>query len=153
MRVLMVEDCPDSAQAIVDALGQRHEVVRAEDGMRALGALTDLGPFDALLLDENLPGYVRTPTQLTAEGARERVPYTLEGSQLLGLVMLLRDRPRVIVAMSGIKQNNDRLCLLGATHRADGKDPEAIRRILDGDPPPRCFSSRSCNCGAAKEGM
>jgi len=55
----------------------------------------------------------------------------LEGEVVLQLVNALVVRPPVVIAISGVPANNDRLVQIGGvTHNAGGKDPQVIRRIL-----------------------
>ncbi|MBN8747199.1 MAG: response regulator transcription factor [Variovorax sp.] len=55
-RILIVEDDPETAQAIVATLqGEGHDTAHAEDGRRGL-VLAAAGDFDVIVLDRMLPG-------------------------------------------------------------------------------------------------
>jgi len=128
MRVLMIEDNKDASAAISAALPE-YEVVTVRTAIEAVSALVSLGPFDAILLDENLPNFTENHGPTGPRRARDGA-ILFEGSHLLPLIKKLTDCPKVIVAISAVSRANRRLRRLGATHRVDGKDPVSVRHIL-----------------------
>jgi CheY-like chemotaxis protein len=56
-RVLLAEDDPQLREILLDGLqDEGFSVVAAEDGVRALDLFLSQGPFDVVLLDEEMPG-------------------------------------------------------------------------------------------------
>jgi CheY-like chemotaxis protein len=56
-RILLAEDEPALRDLLVEALrGEGFDVVAAADGAEAIELFSTRGPFDALLLDEDMPG-------------------------------------------------------------------------------------------------
>lgn len=57
MRILVADDEECLRDALEMTLTRRgHEVVLAKDGVEALRTYTELGPFDALITDYQMPG-------------------------------------------------------------------------------------------------
>jgi len=128
MRVLIVEDNLQCALAIMEKVPEV-EWVHLRTGLEGILTLTNYQiAWDALLLDMNLPGFVEHPWLEPLQWMPRF--FKIEGDAVLRLAKLLKDPPKVIIAISGVPANNDQLIALGATHRVDGKIPAAIREIL-----------------------
>lgn len=82
-RLLVAEDEAPLLEILLEGLrDEGFEVVGAEDGVRALEIYRDAGPFDLLLLDEEMPRLTgrRLVARLRAEG--EDVPAVLFSGNL-----------------------------------------------------------------------
>ena len=55
-RVLLVDDEPKVLRALTAALEEEHEVFVSETGVEAKSAISESGPFDAIISDELMPG-------------------------------------------------------------------------------------------------
>ena len=75
-RILVVEDQPDSRRIIRDMLASTdYEIIEAEDGEQALGAITKQRP-DLILMDVQMPimdGYTAT-RRIKADAALRSIP-------------------------------------------------------------------------------
>lgn len=131
MRALLVEDNLECAQAITAAVPE-WEWAHARTGMDALlTLLSPLALFDAVLLDMDLPAFAEVGW-LEPLRWEQRLFY-FQGEVVLRLLNKLAVRPQIVMAISGVPGNNDRLVAVGGiTHNANGKDPRVIRGILMG---------------------
>ena len=128
-RILLVEDNLEEAGTIVAAFPDA-EITYAPTGLDAMMALLwSEHPFAAVLLDMNLPGWTEWPWLEPLRWLPRHL--RVEGSCVLKLVTDLREGPNVVVAISGIPENNAWFMQNGATHDAGGKDPAKIRACLE----------------------
>ena len=106
------------------------DVVHVENGLEALRAMAGPTAFDALVVDFNLPAFQEKTHPMSM---LERIPrtYLFEGDSFLAVARCMTDRcPKIIIAFSGIPGNNDWLMQAGAIGRIEGKDADALTRIL-----------------------
>ena len=132
-RILLLEDSRSNAAPVIRACtGLGWDVVHVENGLEALRAMAGPTAFDALVVDFNLPAFQEKTHPMSM---LERIPrtYLFEGDSFLAVARCMTDRcPKIIIAFSGIPGNNDWLMQAGAIGRIEGKDADALTRLLAG---------------------
>ena len=94
LRLLVADDDATLREIVCEGLvDEGFEVVPAEDGERALELFRTRGPYDALLLDEEMPG--------------------LTGRQLLGVIRAQNDLVPVLLLSGNLVMEDDERSALG----------------------------------------
>jgi CheY-like chemotaxis protein len=83
-RVLLAEDEPLLREILVEGLlDEGYEVEAGADGMEALLLYRTRGPFDAILLDEEMPGLTGRQVLRLLRGEGDRVPAVILSGNLV----------------------------------------------------------------------
>ena len=82
-RVLLAEDDPQLREILLDGLqDEGFSVVAAEDGVRALELFLSQGPFDVVLLDEEMPGLTGRELLARIRAGGSRLPAVMVSGSL-----------------------------------------------------------------------